>query len=78
MGGQTALNLARTLAEDGTFARYGVELIGAGIEAIAKAEDRELFREAMAKIGLEMPRSVVARIARRGPGGAARRSACRR
>jgi carbamoyl-phosphate synthase large subunit len=61
MGGQTALNLARTLAEDGTFARYGVELIGAGIEAIAKAEDRELFRAAMAKIGLEMPRSAAAR-----------------
>jgi carbamoyl-phosphate synthase large subunit len=61
MGGQTALNLARTLADDGTFTRYGVELIGAGIEAIAKAEDRELFRTAMAKIGLEMPRSAVAR-----------------
>ncbi|HZA65828.1 MAG TPA: carbamoyl-phosphate synthase large subunit, partial [Geminicoccaceae bacterium] len=61
MGGQTALNLARTLAEDGTFARHGVELIGAGIEAIAKAEDRELFRAAMTKIGLELPRSAVAR-----------------
>jgi carbamoyl-phosphate synthase large subunit len=61
MGGQTALNLARTLAEDGTFARYGVELIGAGIEAIAKAEDRELFRTAMAKIGLELPQSAVAK-----------------
>ncbi|HEX5079731.1 MAG TPA: carbamoyl-phosphate synthase large subunit [Geminicoccaceae bacterium] len=61
MGGQTALNLARALAEDGTFARYGVELIGAGIEAIAKAEDRDLFRAAMARIGLELPRSGVAR-----------------
>ena len=61
MGGQTALNLARALAEDGTFERYGVELIGAGSEAIAKAEDRELFREAMTRIGLEMPRSAVAR-----------------
>jgi carbamoyl-phosphate synthase large subunit len=61
MGGQTALNLARALSEDGTFARHGVELIGAGIEAIAKAEDRELFRAAMTKIGLEMPRSAVAR-----------------
>jgi carbamoyl-phosphate synthase large subunit len=61
MGGQTALNLARALAEDGTFARHGVELIGAGIEAIAKAEDRELFRAAMAKIGLALPRSAVAR-----------------
>jgi carbamoyl-phosphate synthase large subunit len=61
MGGQTALNLARALAEDGTFARHGVELIGAGIEAIAKAEDREQFRAAMTKIGLEMPRSTVVR-----------------
>jgi len=61
MGGQTALNMARTLAEDGTFERYGVILIGASREAIAKAEDRELFREAMARIGLEMPKSVVAR-----------------
>ena len=61
MGGQTALNMARTLAEDGTFERYGVELIGASREAIAKAEDRELFRDAMARIGLEMPRSRVAR-----------------
>jgi carbamoyl-phosphate synthase large subunit len=61
MGGQTALNMARTLAEDGTFERYGVELIGASREAIAKAEDRELFRNAMASIGLEMPKSAVAR-----------------
>jgi carbamoyl-phosphate synthase large subunit len=61
MGGQTALNMARALAEDGTFERYGVALIGASREAIAKAEDRELFREAMARIGLEMPRSRVAR-----------------
>jgi carbamoyl-phosphate synthase large subunit len=61
MGGQTALNMARTLAEDGTFERYGVELIGASREAIAKAEDRELFREAMARIGLELPRSAAVR-----------------
>ncbi|HEX2479363.1 MAG TPA: carbamoyl-phosphate synthase large subunit, partial [Geminicoccaceae bacterium] len=61
MGGQTALNLARALAEDGTFERYGVELIGASREAIAKAEDRQLFRNAMQRIGLEMPRSVVVR-----------------
>ena len=51
MGGQTALNMARTLAEDGTFDRYGVELIGASREAIAKAEDRKLFRDAMARHG---------------------------
>jgi carbamoyl-phosphate synthase large subunit len=61
MGGQTALNLARALAEDGTFERYGVELIGASQEAIAKAEDRQLFRDAMQRIGLELPRSVVVR-----------------
>jgi carbamoyl-phosphate synthase large subunit len=61
MGGQTALNVARALSEDGTFARYGVELIGASREAIAKAEDRQLFRDAMGRIGLEMPRSVVVR-----------------
>jgi carbamoyl-phosphate synthase large subunit len=61
MGGQTALNVARALSEDGTFARYGVELIGASREAIAKAEDRHLFRDAMVRIGLEMPRSVVVR-----------------
>ena len=61
MGGQTALNVAQALAEDGTFERYGVELIGASREAIAMAEDRQLFREAMHRIGLEMPRSVVVR-----------------
>jgi carbamoyl-phosphate synthase large subunit len=61
MGGQTALNVAQALAENGTFARYGVELIGASREAIAMAEDRQLFRDAMQRIGLEMPRSVVVR-----------------
>jgi len=59
MGGQTALNTARALADDGTFERFGVELIGANKEAIDKAEDRQLFREAMMKIGLELPKSVV-------------------
>ena len=59
MGGQTALNTARALAEDGTLERYGVELIGANKEAIDKAEDRQLFREAMTKIGLELPKSKV-------------------
>ena len=61
MGGQTALNVAQALAEDGTFERYEVELIGASREAIAMAEDRQLFREAMHRIGLEMPRSAVVR-----------------
>jgi carbamoyl-phosphate synthase large subunit len=55
VGGQTALNLAVALAEDGTLERYGVELIGAKIPAIKTAEDRNLFGAAMARIGLEMP-----------------------
>jgi carbamoyl-phosphate synthase large subunit len=58
MGGQTALNLAVELAEKGIVDKYGVELIGAKLHAIKKAEDRELFKEAMAKIGLEVPRSA--------------------
>ncbi len=58
MGGQTALNLSVGLSEKGILDRYGVDLIGAKLPAIRKAEDRELFKEAMAKIGLETPRSV--------------------
>ena len=58
MGGQTALNLAVELAEKGIIEKYGVELIGAKLHAIKKAEDRELFKEAMAKIGLEVPKSA--------------------
>jgi carbamoyl-phosphate synthase large subunit len=61
LGGQTALNLAVALAEDGTLDRFGVELIGAKIPAIKKAEDRELFKQAMEKIGLTLPRSGYAR-----------------
>ena len=61
LGGQTGLNLAVALAEDGTLDRYGVELIGAKLHAIKKAEDRELFKQAMWKIGLEVPRSGYAR-----------------
>jgi carbamoyl-phosphate synthase large subunit len=52
MGGQTALNLAVDLAKNGTLEKYGVELIGAKLEAIQKAEDRKLFKEAMIKIGV--------------------------
>ncbi|MBX9946512.1 MAG: carbamoyl-phosphate synthase large subunit [Reyranella sp.] len=59
MGGQTALNTAMSLHRDGRLAKYGVELIGANAEAIDKAEDRLLFREAMIKIGLECPKSEV-------------------
>ncbi len=61
MGGQTALNVSVALAERGVLERHGVELIGASIEAIKKAEDREQFRQAMWKIGLEVPGSGVAR-----------------
>src|SRR5438270_5782087 len=57
MGGQTALNTAMALARSGALERYGVELIGAKEEAIAKAEDRQLFRLAMDKIGLQSPKS---------------------
>jgi carbamoyl-phosphate synthase large subunit len=58
MGGQTALNLAVELSEKGILEKYNVELIGARLHAIKKAEDRELFKEAMAKIGLEVPKSA--------------------
>src|SRR5579862_986008 len=60
LGGQTALNLARTLHDDGTLERYGVELIGASYDAIARAEDRALFRETMTAAGLRVPRSAIA------------------
>jgi carbamoyl-phosphate synthase large subunit len=59
MGGQTALNTALALYQDGTLDRLGVQLIGANAEAIEKAEDREKFRDAMDKIGLESPRSAI-------------------
>src|SRR4051794_24725386 len=57
LGGQTALNTALGLAAAGVLDKYGVKLIGASVEAIEKAEDRELFKAAMARIGLEVPRS---------------------
>ncbi|OGQ33621.1 MAG: carbamoyl phosphate synthase large subunit, partial [Deltaproteobacteria bacterium RIFCSPLOWO2_01_FULL_38_9] len=59
LGGQTALNLAKTLAENGILQKHGVELIGAKLSSIQKAEDRELFKEAMIEIGLEVPKSSV-------------------
>ncbi|HEX2596252.1 MAG TPA: carbamoyl-phosphate synthase large subunit, partial [Luteimonas sp.] len=61
MGGQTALNCALDLADHGVLEQYGVELIGASRDAIRMAEDRELFRVAMAEIGLECPKAEVAR-----------------
>ncbi|MBO0902617.1 carbamoyl-phosphate synthase large subunit [Jiella sonneratiae] len=60
MGGQTALNTALSLRRMGVLERYGVEMIGANADAIDKAEDRSLFREAMAKIGLATPKSMLA------------------
>ena len=60
LGGQTALNLAKALHEDGTLGRNAVELIGADYEAIDRAEDRERFRETMTGAGLRVPRSVIA------------------
>ena len=59
MGGQTALNTALALYKDGTLDRLGIELIGANAQAIEKAEDREKFRDAMDRIGLESPRSAI-------------------
>lgn len=61
MGGQTALNCALDLERHGVLQQYGVEMIGADSKAINKAEDRDLFREAMRKIGLDMPQSDIAR-----------------
>jgi len=60
LGGQTALNLAKALHDDGTLERFGVELIGANYDAITCAEDRDLFKTAMAEAGLRMPRSEIA------------------
>jgi len=60
LGGQTALNLAMELADAGVLDHYGVEMLGAKPDVIRKAEDRGLFKEAMKKIGLEMPKSATA------------------
>ncbi len=61
MGGQTSLNVAVELAESGTLAEFGVELIGAKLDAIKLAEDRELFKKKMLEIGLDVPKSGIAR-----------------
>ncbi|NDJ75320.1 MAG: carbamoyl phosphate synthase large subunit, partial [Chloroflexi bacterium] len=60
VGGQTGLNAAVELAESGVLAQYGVELIGASLQAMKLAEDRQLFQEAMAGVGLEVPRGGLA------------------
>ena len=67
LGGQTALNLAKELTEDGTLERFGVELIGANYDAINRAEDRNLFRETMNAAGLRVPGVGDRDDARRGP-----------
>src|SRR5262245_27697089 len=61
LGGQTALNLALALHESGVLSKHGVRMIGAQIDAIRKAEDRQLFKDAMKNAGLECPRSGNAR-----------------
>src|SRR4249919_3149717 len=59
MGGQTALNLALELDEAGILGELGIELIGAGVDAIARAEDRELFKHAVESCGLKMAKSTI-------------------
>ena len=71
LGGQTALNLAKALHEDGTLERFGVELIGADYEAIDRAEDRERFRDTMTEAGLRVPAQRDRPQRRRRPRGAA-------
>src|SRR6201996_1982492 len=61
MGGQTALNAAMELNRNGALGRHSVRLIGANAQAIAKGEDRQLFKEAMLRIGLDLPLSGIAR-----------------
>ena len=85
LGGQTALNLAKALHDDGTLERLGVELIGADYDAIHRAEDREAFRQTMEDAGLRVPWSTIVESVARGREGprqrrdrAARRSSGRR
>ena len=66
LGGQTALNLATSLEKEGVLEKYGVEPIGASIEAIARAEDRDLFKKAMQEIGVDMPKGGIARSVKEG------------
>src|SRR5664280_643781 len=61
VGGQTALNLAVALAEAGTLAKFGVELLGASAESVKLGEDRLLFKEAMQEVGVDVLRSGLAR-----------------
>ena len=76
LGGQTGLNLAMDLARHGVLEKFGVEMIGANAAAIAKAEERDQFKAAMERIGLEVPRGAYGHHPRRGPPRACRRSGC--
>ena len=78
LGGQTALNLAKALHENGTLERHGVELIGADYDAIRRAEDRDLFRETMLGAGLRVPRSAIATSVAEAFGASSSGSDCRR
>ena len=75
LGGQTALNLAKALHEDGTLERFGVELIGANYDAINRAEDREQFDATMQTAGLRTARNIIATTRRGGREGARLRPA---
>ena len=77
LGGQTALNLAKTLYEDGTLERFDVELIGANYDAISRAEDREQFDATMQAAGLRTARNTIATTVSRGARPRSTRSACR-
>ena len=77
LGGQTALNLAKTLYEDGTLEEFGVELIGANYEAIYRAEDREQFDATMQKAGLRTARNTIATSYAEAHSALRRTSACR-
>ena len=77
VGGQTALNLAVALAENGMLAKYGVELIGASVDAIKVAEDRLKFKDAMRAIGIDVPEQPLRSQHGRGAGGGRRASAFR-
>ena len=77
LGGQTALNLAKALHEDGTLERFGVELIGANYDAINRAEDREQFDATMQAAGLRTARNTIATDLDEARARARRRSGCR-
>ncbi len=66
LGGQTGLNLAYFLMKEGVLKKYGVESIGANVQAISRAEDRDLFKKAMIEIGIDVPKSGIARTAEEG------------